>query len=365
MSNFENDILRIGEGAEIVIVAEGRATVLSGGHVYSLRAELSETPCRIELEGNGNSTVVFTGRYDETLRTFRGMLSRLERVGRKNAVSRVKSALFASAAVAVIGLCGIAAFHAVGGGARPMEGADGAGRSLAAVESLDAAGFGDAMAILDRPDFLDAGIPFETPRTKAEGDSHGPAAPDSARGETEGVSGDGPDDVPQTAEPTSAAASPDADADAATGLAEESGAAGEPTAMTAAAAKEEADAAVATLLQRGMTAEEARKLLLDLQRVEAAGGDELTPEMIQSLPEEVAAVLAGRFGDPAQGEADGGTMRILPTEVVDGYRGKDGIASIPENYSWYARTGGTISIPLPGGGDIKKPEDMLDFGFHP
>jgi hypothetical protein len=60
-----------------------------------------------------------------------------------------------------------------------------------------------------------------------------------------------------------------------------------------------------------------------------------------------------------------GTMNILPSEVVNKFRGKDGIATIPENYSWYARSGGPVAIPLPGGGDIKKPEDLIDFGLNP
>ncbi|MNL69458.1 hypothetical protein D3C87_1943220 [compost metagenome] len=85
--------------------------------------------------------------------------------------------------------------------------------------------------------------------------------------------------------------------------------------------------------------------------------------MLRALPEEVAALLADQ-GMELDGPGSG-TMNILPSEVVDKFRGKDGVATIPENYSWYARTGGPVSIPLPGGGDIKHPDDFKDFGLQP
>jgi hypothetical protein len=129
------------------------------------------------------------------------------------------------------------------------------------------------------------------------------------------------------------------------------------------AIKKSADAAVQKMLGDGMKPDDVRKLLLNLQALQAGGSDQLTPDMLKAMPEEVAALLTdkGMDIDPkAQGE-----INILPTEIVDRYRGKDGIATIPENYSWYARTGGPVTIPLPGGGDIKKPEDLKEFGFQP
>jgi hypothetical protein len=56
---------------------------------------------------------------------------------------------------------------------------------------------------------------------------------------------------------------------------------------------------------------------------------------------------------------------MLPEQVIDGYRGHDGIASLPENSSWQARGNPAVHIPLPGGGDIKSVEDLKAFGVQP
>lgn len=130
-----------------------------------------------------------------------------------------------------------------------------------------------------------------------------------------------------------------------------------------AAIQKNAEAAIKTLIGNGMTDADVRKLLMNLQQINAGGDQEITPEMLRALPEEIAALLADQ-GMELDGPG-GGTMNILPSEVVDQFRGKDGVATIPENYSWYARTGGPVSIPLPGGGDIKHPDDFKDFGLQP
>lgn len=130
-----------------------------------------------------------------------------------------------------------------------------------------------------------------------------------------------------------------------------------------AALKKDAEAAVKSLIGNGMTDDDVRKLLMNLQQMNAGGDQQITPEMLRALPEEVAALLADQ-GMELDGPGSG-TMNILPSEVVDKFRGKDGVATIPENYSWYARTGGPVSIPLPGGGDIKHPDDFKDFGLQP
>ncbi|MCZ7862754.1 hypothetical protein O9X98_15370 [Agrobacterium salinitolerans] len=130
-----------------------------------------------------------------------------------------------------------------------------------------------------------------------------------------------------------------------------------------AAIQKNAEAAINTLIGNGMTDADVRKLLMNLQQINAGGDQEITPEMLRALPEEIAALLADQ-GMDLDGPG-GGTMNILPSEVVDQFRGKDGVATIPENYSWYARTGGPVSIPLPGGGDIKHPDDFKDFGLQP
>jgi hypothetical protein len=127
--------------------------------------------------------------------------------------------------------------------------------------------------------------------------------------------------------------------------------------------KKDAEAAIKQMIGNGMSDKDVRKLLLSLQQLNAGGDEGITPEMLRALPEEVAAMLADQ-GMDLEGPA-GGTMNILPSEVVDQFRGKDGVATIPENYSWYARSGGPVTIPLPGGGDIKNPDDFKDFGLRP
>ena len=124
-----------------------------------------------------------------------------------------------------------------------------------------------------------------------------------------------------------------------------------------------AEIAISSLINGGMNENEIKELLLNLQTLNTFGEDAITAETLQSLPEEIAALLIDKGIDVKPNST--GTMRILPSETVDQFRGPDGISSIPENYSWYARTGGPISIPLPGGGDINNAEDMLDFGFQP
>ncbi|MDW9481895.1 hypothetical protein GOB57_24920 [Sinorhizobium meliloti] len=130
-----------------------------------------------------------------------------------------------------------------------------------------------------------------------------------------------------------------------------------------AAFQKDAAAAVKRLIGNGMSDGDVRNLLMNLQQINAGGDQEITPEMLRALPEEIAALLADQ-GMELDGPG-GGTMNILPSEVVDQFRGNDGVATIPENYSWYARTGGPVSIPLPGGGDIKHPDDFKDFGLQP
>jgi hypothetical protein len=127
--------------------------------------------------------------------------------------------------------------------------------------------------------------------------------------------------------------------------------------------QKDAEAAIKRLIGNGMSDGDVRNLLMNLQQLNAGGDQGITPEMLRALPEEVAALLADQ-GMELDGPGSG-TMNILPSEVVDGFRGKDGVATIPENYSWYARSGGPVSIPLPGGGDIKHPDDFKDFGLQP
>jgi hypothetical protein len=128
--------------------------------------------------------------------------------------------------------------------------------------------------------------------------------------------------------------------------------------------------AIRKMVDRGMTTDEALKLLTNLQDI-GAKGEKVTPDMLAGLPHEVAQVLfeSGVISKLDEEKADnpgGVPYRIirLPESVMDSYRGKDGISNIPERNSW-ASTGNFVSLPLPGGGDIKTPETMKEFGLKP
>lgn len=95
----------------------------------------------------------------------------------------------------------------------------------------------------------------------------------------------------------------------------------------------------------------AEKLPHDLAQQLRAAGAIMTPE-------EVAAASTGTPGAP--------NFKItkIPANIVDGYRDADGIASIPEQDSWLA-AGGSVRLPLPGGGDIFNVEDFESFFLQP
>lgn len=126
-----------------------------------------------------------------------------------------------------------------------------------------------------------------------------------------------------------------------------------------AAAREAAQKMVAD----GMSQEAALNVLSILE--DLGNAETVTPEMLSTLPHEVARILV-EGGLVEETAPDGTPYSIirLPPEVLDAHRGPDGIPSIPERDTW-AATGNFVSIPLPGGGDIGKPEDMLEFGLQP
>jgi len=133
-------------------------------------------------------------------------------------------------------------------------------------------------------------------------------------------------------------------------------------------AQRQANAVVDRLMQSGMTTGQAGDVLKTLEALAATDYSEITPEMISKLPHEVALLLreSGIIGDVMEpAYTDGVPHRIirLPDSVVEKYRGKDGIATIPEANSW-AATGNVVRIPPPGGGDLKSPEDFARFGIQ-
>jgi len=125
--------------------------------------------------------------------------------------------------------------------------------------------------------------------------------------------------------------------------------------------------AIDGMVRSGMSTEDQARLMAQLQQL---GGDtgEITPQMLRALPHEVARILVeSGVVDQADLDGPGGVpYRIirLPDTVMERYRGKDGIASIPERDSWVS-TGNSVKLPLPGGGDIKSPDDIKSFGLTP
>lgn len=134
--------------------------------------------------------------------------------------------------------------------------------------------------------------------------------------------------------------------------------------------KKDADAAkVAKAAAKNMTAAEQAELLKMMEQMAGMDPSSIPPEMLEKLPHEIAQTLreTGVIGNPEampeKGKAPYAAIR-LPAGAIDKFRGKDGIASIPENDT-FAALGNKISLQLPGGGDIHKPEDLKLFGFNP
>lgn len=118
---------------------------------------------------------------------------------------------------------------------------------------------------------------------------------------------------------------------------------------------------------QGMTHEQAKGIVDQLGKLD---GGEITEDMLSGLPHEVAAMLkeAGLVTSAADSEdAPGGVpYRIirLPEAILEKHRGKDGIADIPGRDTWSA-TGNFVRLPLPGGGDIKSPDNFKAWGLTP
>ncbi len=120
---------------------------------------------------------------------------------------------------------------------------------------------------------------------------------------------------------------------------------------------------------KNMSAAETAELLKQIEQMMQMDPTAITPDMLAKLPHEIAQTLrdTGVIGNPEampeKGNAPYAAIR-LPPGAIDKFRGKDGIASIPENDT-FAALGNKILLQLPGGGDIRKPEDLRLFGFEP
>jgi hypothetical protein len=105
-------------------------------------------------------------------------------------------------------------------------------------------------------------------------------------------------------------------------------------------------------------------------------GGLVTEEQMAKLPPGVADKLRnsgimtiGRNKEVAESIQTGGQARInpakqLPEEAIEASKNRYGIPSLPSRDTWTAM-GGNIRLPLPGGGDVKTPEDMKQFGLQP
>lgn len=130
--------------------------------------------------------------------------------------------------------------------------------------------------------------------------------------------------------------------------------------------KEKAKAAAQSLLDKGFTKDQAIDVLSQLQKLGNVDPSKITPEMLSKLPHEVARMLVDNGfagGDDAPDGVNYSIIRV-PESVVDAHRGQDGISDIPERNTW-ASTGNYVSIPLPGGGDVKEPADLESFHLKP
>lgn len=123
---------------------------------------------------------------------------------------------------------------------------------------------------------------------------------------------------------------------------------------------------ITTAISSGsMSAENAQSFLDALSDLKS-DNPQVTKAMLRELPEEVTSMLAqtGLLDEllaSGEGETEYRIIR-LPEEIIELYRGADGIASIPERFSW-AATGNYVSLPLPGGGDVKRADHMKEFGL--
>lgn len=126
----------------------------------------------------------------------------------------------------------------------------------------------------------------------------------------------------------------------------------------------------AGLVATGMPQAKAVEVAAQLEQLAQLGGEEgITPEILAQLPHDVARLLKenGLLENMEKPAGEAGVpfaIIRLPESVIDKYRGKDGIPAIPVNDS-YAALGNKVSIPLPGGGDVKEPQDLEAFGFKP
>ena len=406
-----------GLGAEYAFNGADGISLVSGGRVLKVRLEGAEgerTTSRIVLaEPDGKLHVIYEGDALEAASRYVSISASATSARTTVSVSRkgLYAALAAFTAIYVV-FCHPASrtadpavgevselssllksIPAVSQGGVP-------GLNMPPVASLQVppalSSLGSGSAVLDKPAFLDlpeenasaagadvdktaevAAIPaysadlYTSPATPAADKQEAVATP----AEVAEPEGDKVSDAASTAADTEAAAPAAKDDAPVQAAASNPPAADQPSkaedapASAAAESGEEDPKALAASVAKRMSADDAHKLLGQLQTMTEMDPSMITPEILAKLPHEMAQALrdTGVLDDPAampeKGDAPYAAIR-LPAGVIDKYRGKDGIASIPENDT-YAALGNRIPLQLPGGGDIRKPEDLMLFGFKP
>jgi cytoskeletal protein RodZ len=410
MKKLPSDILTVGRGAEYVFRGKDTLIIVSGGKLLTLATRLAKDVSSLVLvDGNdahsSSETVLFEGSASETMQAFLDLSSRLTLRKRRSALATIQSLSISAAAIAIV--AALSLFVIETRPAAPQaeievsENRDELDQlpqlpqhPMSEQSTLPSVGVDPAsLKVLRKPDFLSSeNVSPTLPETVAKptATEGKPTIADTVAniglpfGRNKGTQAKAVELIEKDAKPGAIAAITPSSTTVATAepVAENKDASTsakptteaeklQPKAADAKALEKDdpaigknAQATVSKLIGNGMTEDQIRKLLMDLQTLKNTGGEDgITPEMLQSLPEEVAALLADQ-GMDLEGPG-GGTMNILPSEVVDRFRGNDGVATIPENYSWYARSGGPVAIPLPGGGDIKHPDDLKDFGLQP
>lgn len=116
---------------------------------------------------------------------------------------------------------------------------------------------------------------------------------------------------------------------------------------------------------------EAAKAVKALDQIKTSLADtgEIPPEVLREIPHEIAKALREAGVNLTAGERREAGRKVsavvrLPEAAIEGLRGRDGIASIPDSNSWVL-TEGNVRLPLPGGGDIRTVDSMKEFGLQP
>lgn len=128
--------------------------------------------------------------------------------------------------------------------------------------------------------------------------------------------------------------------------------------------------AIAAAIAR-MNPYEAQRAVKTLDDIKTSLSDtgEISPELLREIPHEIAMALRDAGVNLTPGERrEAGRKSVavvrLPASAIETFRGRDGISSVPDSNSWVL-TDGNVRLPLPGGGDIRTVEAMMDFGLKP